>query len=91
MSQSVRLVLSGDLLERYDRYAQITNKTIKEAAKEALEDWMDTVGEGDIEVITGVQMNPDPLPPLEFHSSPTPMISIYDLPTLAGIRPVGKC
>lgn len=89
MSQSVRFVLSGDLLERYNRYAQLTDKTVKEAAKEALEDWMDTVGEGDIEVITGQQMSPEPLPQLL--SSPTSLVSIYDLPTLVSIQPVGKC
>jgi hypothetical protein len=49
----VNFVLSGELLERYNRYAQLTDQSIKEAAKEALEDWMDTVGEGDIEVNTG--------------------------------------
>jgi hypothetical protein len=53
----VRIILSDDLLERYNRYAQLTDQTIKEAAKEALEDWMDVVGEGAVEKITGVPMD----------------------------------
>jgi hypothetical protein len=53
----VNLVLGGDLLERYNRYAQLTDQTIKGALKEALQDWMDTIGEGTIEVITGVPMD----------------------------------
>lgn len=52
-----RLTVSGDLIERYNRYAQLTDQPIKEALKEALEDWMDTIGEGTIEVLTGVPID----------------------------------
>lgn len=55
--EQVAITIDDDLLERYDRYAQITNKTVQQAAKEALEDWMDTVGEGDIEMLTGVPID----------------------------------
>jgi hypothetical protein len=47
------------LLERYNRYALLTNKTLKEALNEALDDWMNTCGEGEIEVITGCAIDTD--------------------------------
>jgi hypothetical protein len=54
-----RLTVSGDLIERYNRYAQLTNKTVKEALNEALDDWMNICGEGEIEVITGCAVDTD--------------------------------
>lgn len=57
MQPRLTITLNGDLLERFNMYAEITNKTVKEAAKEALEDWMDTVGEGRVELITGVAID----------------------------------
>jgi hypothetical protein len=83
----VRVSIGGELLQRYETYSQITGKTVPQAAREALEDWMDTVGEGDIEVITGV-----PIPmttPVKLPSMP--MESIFDLPELKLIRPIGNC
>jgi hypothetical protein len=37
-------------------YAKITNQSFASVIRHALEDWMDTCGEGDIEVITGVPL-----------------------------------
>jgi predicted transcriptional regulator len=55
----VRIKLSDDLLERYNRYAQLTDQTVKEALNEALDDWMNTVGEGDMELTTGIAIDTD--------------------------------
>jgi hypothetical protein len=59
----VRVSLRGDLLNRYEAYAKLTDQTVTQAAKEALEDWMDTCGAGRIEVLTGIpveEVNPTP-------------------------------
>lgn len=53
----MKIQLGRELTERFERYAAITNQLVADVIRIALADWMDTVGEGDIEVITGVPMD----------------------------------
>jgi hypothetical protein len=53
----MKIQLGRKLTQRYELYAQITNKSVKDVIEHALGDWMDVVGEDDIEVITGVPMD----------------------------------
>jgi hypothetical protein len=54
---TMKIQLGRELTERFERYAGVTNQTVADAIRIALADWMDTIGEGDIEVITGVPMD----------------------------------
>jgi hypothetical protein len=53
----MKIQLSRKLTERYELYAKLTNRNVTDAIQSALADWMDTCGDGDIEVITGVPMD----------------------------------
>ena len=53
MQTSITITITGALAERYRTHADITKQSASASAKQALQDWMDTCGEGDIEVITG--------------------------------------
>jgi hypothetical protein len=68
----MKIELGRELNERYTLYAKITNQSVASVIRHALEDWMDTCGEGDIEVITGVPRDSEahciPLPVAE-HSA----------------------
>jgi hypothetical protein len=50
----MKMQLSRELSRRYELYAKLMNKNVNDVIQNALADWMDTCGEGDIEVITGV-------------------------------------
>ncbi len=53
----MKIQIGRTLTERYELYAKITNKNVNDAIKHALDDWMNTCGEGHIEIITGVPMD----------------------------------
>jgi hypothetical protein len=55
----MKIQLSRELSRRYELYAQIRNLSVTDVIQSALGDWMDTCGEGDIEVITGVRFDED--------------------------------
>jgi hypothetical protein len=55
----MNIQLGLELTQRYELYAKIKNMSVTDVIRNALSDWMDTVGEGDIEVITGVPMDTD--------------------------------
>lgn len=55
----MKIQLGRELTERLERYAGVTDQNVADVIRLALADWMDTVGEGDIEVITGVPMPMD--------------------------------
>jgi len=53
----MKIQLRRELTERYELYAKLTNRNVNDVIQSALSDWMDTCGDGDIEVITGVPMD----------------------------------
>jgi hypothetical protein len=53
----MKIQVGRELTQRYELYAKIKNMSVTDVIQNALSDWMDTVGEGDIEVITGVPMD----------------------------------
>jgi len=55
----MKMQLSQELTQRYELYAKIKNLSVTDAIQIALCDWMDTVGEGDIEIITGMSLDSD--------------------------------
>jgi hypothetical protein len=50
---TMKIQLGRELTQRYELYAAITNQNLNEAIQSALSDWMDTIGEGTVEVLTG--------------------------------------
>jgi hypothetical protein len=74
----MKIRLGRELTQRYELYAKLTNRNITDAIQSALSDWMDTCGEGDIEVITGVPMDEEEkcLPFLvSQHSTSMPLVN----------------
>jgi hypothetical protein len=53
----MKIQLGSELTQRYELYATITNRSVTDAIQHALDDWMNVVGEGEIEVITRVPMD----------------------------------
>ena len=53
----MKIQLGRELTERFTLYAKLRNINVSDVIQMALADWMDTVGEGDIEVITGVPLD----------------------------------
>jgi hypothetical protein len=53
----MKIQLGRELTQRFELYAKLNNVRVADAIQSALNDWMDTCGEGDIEVITGVPMD----------------------------------
>ena len=53
----MRITIDRALAERFKPYAAITNQSVTDAIQEALDDWMNTIGEGRIELITGIPMD----------------------------------
>jgi hypothetical protein len=49
----MKMQLNRELTQRYELYAAVTNQNLNDAIQSALSDWMDTCGEGAIEVLTG--------------------------------------
>jgi hypothetical protein len=74
----MKIRLSRELSRRYELYAKIRNHNFNDVIQSALGDWMDTVGAGDIEVITGVQIDEEEkcLPFLvSQHSASVPLVN----------------
>lgn len=55
----MKIQLGRELTQRYELYAKLTNKRVTDVIQSALGDWMDTCGEGEIEIIAGVPMDAD--------------------------------
>ena len=53
----MKIQLGRKLTQRYELYAQVTNRSVNDVIKHALADWMDTCGDSDIEIITGVPID----------------------------------
>jgi hypothetical protein len=52
-----QLKIGRALTDRYRTYAAVTNQSFDAVLQHALDDWMDTIGEGHIELITGCAMD----------------------------------
>jgi len=48
--------ISAQTFERIKLYADLTNVSVRQATEEVLSDWMDTIGEGRMELLTGQPM-----------------------------------
>ena len=53
----VTVRITAETLQRIKLYADLTNVSVQQATEEALVDWMDTIGEGRLELITGQPMD----------------------------------
>lgn len=69
----MKIQLGRELTERYERYADVVNQTLTDVIQEALTDWMDTCGEGHIELITGIPMDSEAERMSLPSQSPTPV------------------
>jgi len=49
--------ISAQTFERIKLYADLTNVSVRQATEEVLSDWMDTIGEGRMELLTGQPMD----------------------------------
>jgi len=49
--------ITAQTFQRIKLYADLTNVSVQQATEEVLSDWMDTIGEGRMELITGQPMD----------------------------------
>lgn len=60
------VTVRGKLFDKYSTYAQLTSTSFKDAVIAALDEWMETCGEAEMEVITGI-----PAPEVKINDQPT--------------------
>jgi hypothetical protein len=54
-----RIMIGSELTKRYQDYADVMRQPFNVVLQSALDDWMSTVGEGDMELTTGVAIDTD--------------------------------
>jgi len=54
--------ITAQTFQRIKLYADLTNVSVQQATEEVLSDWLDTIGEGRMELITGQPMEAARIP-----------------------------